>query len=87
MSSKKINTTAALETAAPTWWIRPGLEVTDKRMKIAGYDAETIAREYGTPPHPTRVFGYGYPLLSALCTQVPAGAGDAQYAARIGRSP
>lgn len=49
MSSKEINTTAALETAAPTWWIRPGLEVTDKRMKIAGYDAETIAREHGTP--------------------------------------
>ncbi len=34
---------------APTWWIRPGLEVVDGRLTIAGCDAETLAREHGTP--------------------------------------
>jgi diaminopimelate decarboxylase len=32
-----------------TWWARPGLEVRDGRLAIAGRDAETIAREHGTP--------------------------------------
>ena len=32
-----------------TWWARPGLEVRDGRMAIAGRDAETLAREQGTP--------------------------------------
>jgi diaminopimelate decarboxylase len=32
-----------------TWWERPGLEVRDGRLTIAGRDAETIAREHGTP--------------------------------------
>jgi diaminopimelate decarboxylase len=34
---------------APTWWIRPGLEVRDGRLCIAGRDAEAVAREHGTP--------------------------------------
>ena len=32
-----------------TWWGRPGLEVRAGRLAIAGRDAESIAREHGTP--------------------------------------
>jgi diaminopimelate decarboxylase len=41
----------ALDTpiAAPRWWIRPGLELRDERLVIAGRDAEELARESGTP--------------------------------------
>jgi diaminopimelate decarboxylase len=31
------------------WWSRPGLEVREGRLTIAGRDAESVAREYGTP--------------------------------------
>lgn len=31
------------------WWERPGLEVRDGRLAIAGRDAESLAREHGTP--------------------------------------
>lgn len=31
------------------WWNRPGLEAADGRLTIAGRDAETLARERGTP--------------------------------------
>ena len=34
--------------AAP-WWSRPGLEVRDGRLLVAGRDAETLARKHGTP--------------------------------------
>jgi diaminopimelate decarboxylase len=32
-----------------TWWTRSGLGVQEGRLMIAGRDAETIAREHGTP--------------------------------------
>jgi diaminopimelate decarboxylase len=35
------------------WWERPGLEVRDGRLRVAGRDAERVARERGTP-----VFAY-----------------------------
>lgn len=35
-------------TALP-WWIRPGLDIEDGRLRIVGRDAETLAREHGTP--------------------------------------
>ena len=35
-------------TTAP-WWSRPGLEVRDGRLTIAGEDAEGLARAHGTP--------------------------------------
>ena len=35
--------------AAPTWWMRPGLDVVDGHLRIAGRDAEALARERGTP--------------------------------------
>ena len=31
------------------WWVRPGLDIVDARLHIAGGDAETLAREHGTP--------------------------------------
>jgi diaminopimelate decarboxylase len=31
------------------WWSRPGLEVAGGRLRIAGRDAESLAREQGTP--------------------------------------
>jgi diaminopimelate decarboxylase len=34
--------------AAP-WWVRPGLDVEHGRLRIAGRDAEGLAREMGTP--------------------------------------
>jgi diaminopimelate decarboxylase len=35
--------------SAHTWWTRPGLEVRGGRLFVAGRDAESIAREHGTP--------------------------------------
>ncbi len=36
-------------TSAP-WWVRPGLDIDDDgRLRIAGADPETLAREHGTP--------------------------------------
>ncbi len=34
---------------ASPWWNREGLEVRDGRLQIVGRDAETLAREHGTP--------------------------------------
>ncbi len=34
--------------AAP-WWVRPGLDVRDGRLTIAGEDAEALARRHGSP--------------------------------------
>ena len=34
--------------AAP-WWVRPGLDIVDGRLRVAGRDAEAMAREMGTP--------------------------------------
>jgi diaminopimelate decarboxylase len=34
--------------AAP-WWIRQGLDIAGGRLAIAGLDAETLARQHGTP--------------------------------------
>ena len=31
------------------WWIRPGLDIREGRLAIAGHDAEGLAREHGTP--------------------------------------
>jgi diaminopimelate decarboxylase len=39
--------------AMPAWWERPGLEIRNSRLTIAGRDVEAIVREYGTP-----VFAY-----------------------------
>lgn len=39
----------AMQTERRTWWERPGLEVRDGRLRIAGRDAEQVARTSGTP--------------------------------------
>jgi diaminopimelate decarboxylase len=31
------------------WWVRPGLDIVDGSLAIAGRDAERLAREHGTP--------------------------------------
>jgi diaminopimelate decarboxylase len=36
-------------TVAAPWWVRSGLSIADGRLAIAGRDAETLARERGTP--------------------------------------
>jgi diaminopimelate decarboxylase len=37
-------------TVAAPWWVRPGLDIDDAgRLRIAGRDAEALARERGTP--------------------------------------
>jgi diaminopimelate decarboxylase len=35
-------------TAAP-WWVRAGLDIANGRLRIAGADAEALARDHGTP--------------------------------------
>src|SRR3954447_8021323 len=34
-----------------TWWSRPGLEVRDARLLVAGRDAEDVANASGTPAY------------------------------------
>ncbi len=31
------------------WWVRPGLDIVDGRLAIAGQDVEALARRHGTP--------------------------------------
>jgi len=38
-----------MRTDTATWWARPGLEVRDGRLTVAGRDAEEAARTHGTP--------------------------------------
>lgn len=38
-----------IDTVAAPWWVRPGLDMVDGRLRIAGRDAEMLARERGTP--------------------------------------
>lgn len=38
-----------MQTRTSTWWARPGLEVRDGRLAVAGRDAEEVARTHGTP--------------------------------------
>jgi diaminopimelate decarboxylase len=54
---------------ARTWWARPGLDVRDGRLHIAGHDAESLARAHGTPVYAhdlTRVHEQAIDLRDAL---------------------
>ena len=31
------------------WWVRPGLDIEDGRLRVGGADVEALAREHGTP--------------------------------------
>ena len=35
--------------AVAPWWVRPGLDIVDGRLRIAGRDAEGLARAHGAP--------------------------------------
>lgn len=35
--------------AAADWWTRPGLEFVERSLRVAGHEAERLARELGTP--------------------------------------
>ncbi|MEA2520580.1 MAG: diaminopimelate decarboxylase [Actinomycetota bacterium] len=48
-----------MSTSVRTWWLRPGLDVRDGRLEIAGRDAEAVAREHGTP-----VYVYDLPRVA-----------------------
>jgi diaminopimelate decarboxylase len=45
--------------AVAPWWVRPGLEIVDGRLTIAGHDAETLARRHGTPSFAYDLARYG----------------------------
>ncbi|MEA2556856.1 MAG: diaminopimelate decarboxylase, partial [Actinomycetota bacterium] len=38
-----------MSTSVRTWWSRPGLDIRAGRLHVAGRDAESVAREHGTP--------------------------------------
>lgn len=40
---------ATIGSSTRPWWVRPGLDVRDGRLAIAGRDAERLARTHGTP--------------------------------------
>ena len=45
--------------AVAPWWVRPGLEIADGRLAIAGHDAEALARRHGTPSFAYDLARYG----------------------------
>jgi diaminopimelate decarboxylase len=45
--------------AAAPWWVRPGLDIVDGRLQVAGHDAETLARTHGTPTFAYDLARYG----------------------------
>jgi diaminopimelate decarboxylase len=53
--------------AAPTWWVRPGLDVRAGRLCVAGRDAQAIAHEHGTP-----LFVYDLAEVTARVRRVQA---------------
>ena len=52
---------------ATTWWARPGLAAEAGRLTIAGRDAETLAREHGTP-----LFVYDLPRFAENAQRLAA---------------
>jgi len=52
------------------WWVRPGLDIINGRLRVAGHDAEAMARELGTPLFVydrTRFAENARELQAALC--------------------
>jgi diaminopimelate decarboxylase len=45
--------------AAAPWWVRPGLDIVDGRLRVADRDAETLARTHGTPTFAYDLARYG----------------------------
>jgi diaminopimelate decarboxylase len=42
-------TVAERETRPAPWWVRPGLDVVDGRLRVAGHEVEPLLRELGAP--------------------------------------
>lgn len=61
-----------------SWWARPGLEVRDGRLHIAGRDAESVAREHGTP-----VYVYDLARVEEQARALQAALGDAGLNGRV----
>lgn len=75
-------------TATPTWWRRPGLDVLDGRLALAGHDLDALALAHGTPLY---VYDLARPaetvreLQSALArTGVPS---HVRFALKANREP
>ncbi len=58
--------------AAP-WWVRPGLDVVDGRLTIAGRDAEALARQHGTPLFAYDLARFGENARSIQAAFAPTG--------------
>jgi diaminopimelate decarboxylase len=55
-----------------TWWSRPGLDVRDGRLRVAGRDAGSLARELGTP-----VYAYDLPQIQVQAEALRAALAEA----------
>jgi diaminopimelate decarboxylase len=60
------------------WWVRPGLDTVDGRLRIAGRDAEALAREHGTP-----LFVYDRPRFAENARELHRALGRTGLAYRI----
>lgn len=63
---------------ARLWWVRPGLEVRDGRMLIAGRDAETLARDHSTP-----LYAYDLPRIGECVRALQAALAGVGLASRV----
>ena len=63
---------------ARTWWARPGLDVRDGRLSVAGRDAEAIAREHGTP-----LYAYDLERIGEQARALHAALADAGLVGRV----
>jgi diaminopimelate decarboxylase len=76
------------DAATDPWWARPGLEIVDGRLTIAGVDAEGLARRHGTP-----LFVYDRPRVGEAARSVQAALAGAslphvlRFAMKANREP
>jgi len=63
----------SVTTVAAPWWRRPGLDVVDGRLSIAGHDAEALAREHGTPLFVYDLARFGENALAFQAAFAPTG--------------
>jgi diaminopimelate decarboxylase len=69
---------AEARVGARTWWARPGLDVRDGRLSIAGRDAESIASERGTP-----IYVYDLARIAEQAHALHAALSEAGLAPRV----
>jgi diaminopimelate decarboxylase len=61
-----------------TWWVRPGLDIADGRLRIAGHDAENLARQSGTP-----IYVYDVGIVGANARTLQAAFSRAGLSGRV----